>query len=67
MIFYLKAEKDTDHVVAISKCVGTACGDKIQFHRLPLSRAGVSQAARAGHELFGEIKLGMVVCIMWLS
>jgi len=27
-------------------------GGKIQFHRLPLSRTGISQLARAGHELF---------------
>src|SRR5712691_9389578 len=25
---------------------------EIQFHRLPLSRAGLSQPARTGHELF---------------
>src|SRR5207249_5683527 len=28
------------------------CGGEIEFHRLPVSRAGLSHPARASHELF---------------
>ena len=45
LIFDLEAEQDTDHVVAIFKVRGTlGRGSEIEFHRLPLSRAGLTAA-----------------------
>ena len=47
----LEAEQDTDHVVAISRCAVISAVAK-SIHRLPLSRARLSQPARAGMSYF---------------
>jgi hypothetical protein len=46
LIIDLEAEHDSDH----ARALGINC--EFELHRLPISRAGVSHAARTGDELF---------------
>ncbi len=53
LILDLEAVHDTDHVIAVYQVeMDTGVRWPIELHRMPLSRAGVSFAARTGAQLF---------------
>ena len=56
LLLDLEAEHDTDHVIALYRSKRPlGSGGEVELHRLPLSRAGLSFAARTGDELFQSL------------